>query len=236
VRRTSLLENSHALRVAIIDYEMCNLFSVHHTCLHVGLDAHITSDISLILESDGVILPGVGAFGDAMENLKRLDLISPIKDFISSGKPFMGICLGMQLLMSESEEFGNFKGLGIINGPVVKFPSKGHRGNKIKVPQVGWNTIYCPREENSRVWEDTPLKNIRNGEFMYFVHSFYVVPSDDSVIMSYTRYEETEFCSSMIYKNIAAFQFHPEKSAGEGIRIYRNWFEIVRNNKESRFL
>ncbi len=219
-------------RVAIIDYEMCNLFSVQRACEHVGLDSYITSDHSLIMESDGVILPGVGAFGDAMENLKKLDLIKPIKDFIGSGKPFMGICLGMQLLMSESEEFGHYKGLNIINGPVIKFSSFQSNGNRIKVPQVGWNSIYCQGKEGSHIWGKTPLKNIRDGEFMYFVHSFYAVPSDDSVVMSLTRYEQTEFCSSMIHKNVVAFQFHPEKSAGEGIKIYRNWAEIVRNNKE----
>jgi len=221
-------------KVAIIDYEMCNLFSVNHSCLHVGLEAHITSDISFILKSDGVILPGVGAFGDAMKNMKRFDLINPIKDFIATGKPFMGICLGMQLLMSESEEFGIFKGLDIINGTVVKFRSKKSDGSIIKVPQVGWNAIYNHKNEDSDAWRNTALENLKNGEYMYFVHSFFVVPSDDSVVLSLTRYEETEFCSSIVCKNITAFQFHPEKSAIEGIKIYRNWAKIVEIDKENR--
>jgi len=136
--------------------------------------------------------------------------------------------------MSESEEFGIFKGLDIINGTVVKFRSKKSDGSIIKVPQVGWNAIYNHKNEDSDAWRNTALENLKNGEYMYFVHSFFVVPSDDSVVLSLTRYEETEFCSSIVCKNITAFQFHPEKSAIEGIKIYRNWAKIVEIDKENR--
>jgi glutamine amidotransferase len=186
------------------------------------------------MNSDGVILPGVGAFGDAMDNLKRLDLINPIKDFIGSGKPLMGICLGMQLLMSESEEFGKREGLDIIKGAVVKFPAIDDKGNKSKVPQVGWNGIHRSRIGEDDVWDGTPLQDINESEFMYFVHSFYVVPANKTVMLSVTDYEGTQFCSSIAWKNIFAFQFHPEKSAQEGIKIYKNWASIIRRDKEIR--
>ena len=228
------MENNHTLRVAIVDYQMCNLFSVMHTCIHVGLDARITSDSTFILESDGVILPGVGAFGNAIKNLKRLDLVNPIKDFIDTGKPFMGICLGMQLLMSESEEFGNFRGLDIISGMVVRLTKESDKLEHVRVPQVGWNNIYRPQNRDKNLWNGTPLENIKNGEYMYFVHSYYPVPNNDEIILSVSNYAGIEFCSSFSMKNLFAFQFHPEKSAHEGIKIYKNWASIIKHYKESR--
>jgi len=210
------------LQVALIDYEMGNMFSVKRACEYAGLKPIITSDKSVIMNSDAAILPGVGAFGDAMKNLKKLDLISPIKEFIASGKPFMGICMGMQLLLSESEEFGNHRGLNIIEGSVVRFPSNNGKGQKIKVPQVGWNRIFQV-SANVEDWSKSPLKNTRNGEFMYFVHSYYSVPSNNEVVLTNTTYEVTKFCSSILYNNVFAVQYHPEKSAAEGIKMYKNW-------------
>jgi len=218
-------------QIAIIDYEMGNLFSVERACEHVGLNPQITSDISVIMNSDGLILPGVGAFGDAMKNLWELDLVSPIKDFIATGKPFMGICLGMQLIFSESEEFGSHEGLDIIKGSVVKFPSMNDKGKKIKVPQVGWNRIWKPTDAGKSSWETTPLKNVPDGEFMYFVHSYYPVSADKNVVLSHTDYEGTDFCSSVFHENVFACQFHPEKSASEGLKIYKNWAAIINNKK-----
>lgn len=215
------------LQVAIIDYEMGNMFSVKRVCEHVGLKPVITSGKSVIMDSDAIILPGVGAFGDAMNNLRKLDLIAPIKEFVESGKPFMGICLGMQLLMTESEEFGSHKGLDIIEGPVVKFSIKNSENRIIKVPQVGWNKIYRPSFAKEDYWVNSPLNDINNGEFMYFVHSYYPIPSSTDAILSTTSYEETEFCSGILWKNVTAFQFHPEKSASEGIKIYKDWALMI---------
>jgi imidazole glycerol-phosphate synthase subunit HisH len=217
----------NSLHIAIIDYEMGNLFSVQRACEHVGLKSQITSDISAIMNSDAIILPGVGAFGDAMKNLGKLDLISPIKDFIETGKPFMGVCLGMQLAFSESEEFGVYKGLDIIKGSVVRFPRTNNKKNKIKVPQVGWNRICKPAGATQNFWDASPLKDMSDGEFMYFVHSYYPVPSEKKVVLSDTTYEGTNFCSSVLRENVFACQFHPEKSANEGIKIYSNWAEII---------
>jgi glutamine amidotransferase len=194
---------------------MCNLFSVSHACSHAGIDAVVTRDPSEILRADGVILPGVGAFGDAMKNLSKLDLIPVIKDAIGSGKPFMGICLGLQLLFCESEEFGAFKGLGIISGTVKQFP-KSFENRKIKVPQVGWNRIFKQKEE-------PVLKNVPDGSFMYFVHSYYVEPTDKSTVLTNTDYEGLRYCSGIQHDNIIAFQFHPEKSAATGLGIYQSW-------------
>lgn len=210
-------------KVAIVDYEMGNLFSVKRACEHIGLSPVITSDILSIMNAEAIILPGVGAFGDAMENLIRMDLVLPIREFVCSGKPFMGICLGMQLIFSESEEFGMHQGLDIVEGSVKKFSFVNNKGEKIKVPHVGWNKIFEPNRGNVNQWKQSPLENINNGEYMYFVHSYYAVPKSDSVILSITDYEGTEFCSSILWKNVFACQFHPEKSTAEGIKIYENW-------------
>jgi glutamine amidotransferase len=158
-------------KVAIIDFELSNLYSVQHACNHVGLDAVITSNISEILNKDAIILPGVGAFGDAMANLIKLNLVDTIKEFVASGKPFMGICLGFQLLFSESEEFGIYKGLGLVDGKVKKFPNINYKGELIRVPQIGWNRIINNSINGS--WENSLLKDIPDKEYMYFVHSLY---------------------------------------------------------------
>jgi glutamine amidotransferase len=214
------MKDKKSKKIIIVDYNLGNLYSVKHACEFVGLNAVITSDKNDLINADAAILPGVGAFGDAMNNLKTLDLINPIKDFISSGKPFMGICLGLQLLFSESEEFGNFGGLNIIEGEVKKFPVI-KDNNRVKVPQIGWNKIY--RDCSLKEWNDSPLEKIKNEEYMYFVHSFYVEPEDTSVKLTFTEYCNIKYTSSILCKNIFACQFHPEKSAHEGIKIYKRW-------------
>ena len=219
-------------KVAIIDYDAGNMFSVHHACKFVGLDPVITADAHEIMNSAAAILPGVGAFGDAMNGLKRLDLVMPIKEFVQSGKPFMGICLGMQLLFSESEEFGCHKGLNLIEGNVVKFPSENTNGLSYRVPQMGWNQIFRNGEYQID-WACTPLKDINEGEFMYFVHSYYVVPYNNNLVLSISRYNNISYCSSVGYRNVFATQFHPEKSAGKGLRIYKNWASTLRQSRES---
>jgi glutamine amidotransferase len=212
-------------KVAIIDYEMGNLFSVQHACEFIGLEPFISNDSSEILSADAAILPGVGAFGDAMSNLNRLKLVDPIKSFINSGRPFLGICLGLQLLFTQSEEFGVYKGLDIIKGSVKKFPTKNNNCEKVKVPQIGWNQIqFAKGYENNFLF-----KGINNGEYMYFVHSFYVDPDNVGDIATTTNYEGIEYCSSVIRDNIFACQFHPEKSANEGIKVYQNWAKIINN-------
>jgi len=202
--------------VAIVDYGLGNLFSVHQACRQAGLDAVITSAGAEIANARAVILPGIGAFGTAMETLRKLDLVEPICDFAHSGKPLLGICLGMQLLMTESHEFGRHRGLDLIPGEVVRFSDREHAGSRLKVPQVGWNRIFG----TPAVWKHSLLQDVRDGEYMYFVHSYYCKPENAGVVLSTTRYGETEFCSSLQSPNIFACQFHPERSGPSGLTIY----------------
>lgn len=212
--------------VAIVDHGMGNLFSVQQACNFVGLNAVITSDRNCILNASGLILPGVGAFPVAMTNLSNLGLIPVIKEFIETGKPFWGICLGMQLLFSESEEFGVTGGLNIIDGSVLKFSQNlSSRKEKIKVPFIGWNKIKSHTTVESTT---NPLDNINDEEYMYFVHSYFVVPENENIIASTTDYSGINYCSSILKNNIFATQFHPEKSAHEGLKIYANWAKLIK--------
>ncbi|MFA4905580.1 MAG: imidazole glycerol phosphate synthase subunit HisH [Candidatus Margulisiibacteriota bacterium] len=214
-------------KVSIIDYGMGNLFSVQKACEYVGLEANVTFDQKDILKSDAVILPGVGAFGDAMSNLNKLGLVLALKDLARSGKPFFGICLGMQLLMSESEEFGSHQGLNIFPGRVVRFPERDLNGSKIKVPEVGWNEIRMADQVGA--WDDSLLRGVASGEFMYFVHSFYVVPESKDAVLSVSTYEGIEYCSGISAGNVFACQYHPERSGQRGVHIYRNFAKMIKN-------
>ncbi len=204
--------------VIIIDYQLGNLFSVKQACDTVGLDAKISSDREEILHADALILPGVGAFIEAMNNLKKFGLDTAIQEKVKGGTPIFGICLGQQLLFTESEEFGAGKGLDLISGVIKRFPEK-FEDRRIKVPHIAWNTIYKSVQE----WNTSSLSELVENDFMYFIHSYYVKPNDDSCILTKTNYDGIEFCSSILKNNIFATQFHPEKSAAKGISIYKNW-------------
>lgn len=218
-----------AKKIVIVDYNLGNLFSVKHACDYFGASTIITSDKKEILGADGIILPGVGAFGEAMDNLDKMDLIIPLKEFIQSKKPFLGVCLGMQLLFNESEEFGNHQGLGIIDGVIRKFPASTEKMNSLKIPQIAWNQIFQTENGQSK-WEISPLRDQMDGEYMYFVHSFYALPEDKEDILSLTNYEDFEYCSSIMKDNVYATQFHPEKSGKMGIQIYKNWIKLINQN------
>lgn len=208
-------------RVAIVDFGLGNLHSVLRACLRAGMDAAITSSRHDVLGADAVLLPGVGAFGDAMANLRRTDLVGPLRQIHAQGTPLVGVCLGLQLLLSESEEFGTTEGLNLIEGRVVRFAApRGEQGRVLKVPQVGWNRI-APPPDAPAAWEGTPLWGLAAGTHMYFVHSYYVRPVDPSVRLAVTRYGDIEFCSAVRSGNTVAFQFHPEKSGPDGLRIYQ---------------
>ncbi len=196
---------------------MGNLHSVQAACKKVGLSSVITSDKGEILDAKIAILPGVGAFGEAMNHLAKSKLDNCIYKFIESGRPFIGICLGLQMLFDESEEFGIHSGLGIIKGLVRKFQFYEGENVKFPVPQIGWNKI----RKNGAQWNKTPLCKNRDNDFMYFVHSYYVVPDDEQVILTTTTYGKQKYCSSVQYKNIFASQFHPEKSGEIGLKIYQ---------------
>lgn len=210
-------------KVVILDYQLGNLFSVKQACKKVGLNAIISSEKSDILEADAVILPGVGAFMEAMSNMRALDIIEPLTDFVAGGKPLFGICLGQQLLFTESEEFGIERGLNFISGSIRKFPMQNKKQERIKVPQIGWNQIRTSGND----WHNTPLQDVQDGEYMYFVHSYYVVPEHSENISSVTNYEGLNYSSSVIKSpNIFACQFHPEKSGEIGVNIYKRWAKL----------
>lgn len=204
-------------KVAIVDYALGNLFSIKHACERVGLDSIITSDKEEVLDADGVLLPGMGAYGDAMKTLHKLDLVAVLREIASSGRPLIGVCLGIQLLLSESEEFGHHKGLGIIEGSVVPLDHPQEDERVLKVPQIGWNQLNAARS-----WDGTMLQSVPDNEYMYFVHSFVPRPQNSQVILSKTNYGGIEFCSSIQYKNIFACLFHPERSGMMGLKIYEN--------------
>jgi glutamine amidotransferase len=200
--------------ITVVDYGVGNLHSVAKALEKVGAKTRVTSDWKDVAGSNGVVLPGVGAFKDSMDAMHRSDLAKAIQDFIASGKPFLGVCVGLQMLFSESEEFGLSKGLGVFPGRVVKF----NQGQK--VPHMGWNQIRITQPGNPL------LKGIKEGEFLYFVHSFYVVPEDDSISAAKTDYDVDFTC--MVWRdNIFGTQFHPEKSQEAGLRIYQNFNELV---------
>ncbi len=209
--------------IAIIDYGMGNLRSVQKGFERMGHEAVVTSDAKTILSASRVVLPGVGAFPDCMRNLREYGLIDAVLRSINSGKPFLGICLGLQLLFTESEEFGISKGLDIIKGRVVRFkgPQFETRSSKLetalKVPHMGWNSVSIKRRPPT-------LADVPDGSHFYFVHSFHVVPEDKGVIATTTDYG-FEFVSSVWKDNIYATQFHPEKSQALGLSILKRFGE-----------
>jgi len=207
-------------KIAVIDYRMSNMFSIKNALNVLGFDVEVTSDYSTIVSCDGAILPGVGSFPEAMKHIKELKLDVSINDFIASGKPFLGICLGFQLLFNKSDEFEDTFGLGILSGEVKSFSAL---NNKIRVPHVGWNNIKKKQVPNIKNNFD-PLKQLNDQEYFYFVHSFYVEPEDNRDIYTTTEYGGHNFCSSILKDNIFACQFHPEKSGKKGIRILSEIF------------
>jgi glutamine amidotransferase len=201
--------------IAIIDYGMGNLRSVQKAFEHMGREAVVTSDAKAILSASKVVLPGVGAFPDCMRNLDQYGLIDAVRRTIESGKPFLGICLGLQLLFTESEEFGISKGLDIIKGRVVRFTGPAFKD--LKVPHMGWNSLSIKKRPPA-------LQDVPENSHVYFVHSFHVVPNDKNVIATTTLYG-IEFVSSIWKDNIFAAQFHPEKSQALGLSILKRFGE-----------
>jgi glutamine amidotransferase len=207
-----------------VDYGLGNLFSVQRALHRVGSPNPIISNQKGDVESAGyLILPGVGAFGDGMNNLRRLGLVPIINDYAASGRPLLGVCLGMQLIMTESEEFGHHKGLDLLPGRVRLLRPGSDR--RFKVPHIGWNSLLPPHREvdPEQAWQGTILSEIPNDSFMYFVHSYVVAPDDPAINIASTRYGEDEYCSVLKSGNITAAQFHPELSGEDGLSIYRSF-------------
>ncbi|MDX1944303.1 MAG: imidazole glycerol phosphate synthase subunit HisH [Pirellulaceae bacterium] len=203
------------MTIAIIDYQMGNLRSVQKGFERVGHEATITCDPAELAAADKLVLPGVGAFGDAMAELRRRELVEPIRAAIAAGKPFLGICLGFQLLFDVGFEGGENQGLGILRGKCVRFADLPH---DLKVPHMGWN--------RGRFLRPAPhLAGLADGTFFYFVHSYYCVPEDSSVAAIECDYGHP-FCAAVWRDNVFATQFHPEKSQADGLRILHNFAEL----------
>ena len=200
--------------IAIIDYDAGNIKSVEKAMDHFGEEALITRDPERILGADKAILPGVGAFGDAMAKLAEYDLIGVIKDFVATGRPFLGICLGLQLLFEESEESPGVPGLSVLKGKVLRFPEK----EGFKIPQIGWNSLELMNKGRL-------FKGIDNGAYVYFVHSYYLKAEDPGIVTATSEYTTTVH-ASVESGNIFACQFHPEKSSGVGLRMIKNFIDL----------
>jgi len=197
--------------IAIIDYGAGNIKSIKNALDYLGAKSKITDKAKDILEADKVVFPGVGSFGDVMATLKKKKLIMPIETAIKKGKPFLGICVGLQVLFESSEENPKVKGFGILKGDIVRF-------RKGKIPHIGWNRIKVKRD-TLRI-----KKRIFKEDYFYFVNSYYVKPKDKSIIAATANYYG-EFVSAIQYRNITAVQFHPEKSGKQGLDTLRRWLE-----------
>jgi glutamine amidotransferase len=206
--------------IAVVDYGMGNLRSVQKALEKVGYTATVTSNPQQIADAHAVVLPGVGAFKDCIHNLERLNLIEPILQSIRSGKPFLGICLGLQVLFTESDEFGKTTGLNLIRGIVTRFSKHDTpKPIRLKIPHMGWNALSFQK--------NLPFFNgVEDGSFFYFVHSYYVKPEDKDVIATTTSYG-VDFTSSIQKDNIFACQFHPEKSQQVGLQVLKNFGKLT---------
>jgi glutamine amidotransferase len=213
-------------KIIIIDYGAGNLRSVARAVAHSGREPRVTSDPREVVAADAVIMPGVGAAADTMRNLRKHHMVEPVREYIASGRPFFGVCMGQQALLSVSEEGGEHECLGIIPGRVKKLPSaapfasQNGNGARLKIPQMGWNRVHQKAEH--------PIfDGIEDDSYFYFLHSYYPEPEDDDVVIGETEYGVT-FASVLARDNIVATQFHPEKSSDAGLRMYENFLRIAR--------
>jgi glutamine amidotransferase len=207
--------------IAIVDYGMGNLRSVHKAVEQVGAAVQVTSDPREVQAASKIILPGVGAFRDCMRNLEDRGLLEPVMSAIEAGKPFLGICLGLQLLFEQSDEFGVHQGMGVLPGHVTRFPEAigdADTNQPLPIPHMGWNTV--------EIKQSTPLfAGIEDSSFFYFVHSYYAIPEDPKDIAATTSYG-IEFACVVQRANIYAVQFHPEKSQANGLRLLSNFARL----------
>nr|BAL58075.1 glutamine amidotransferase [uncultured prokaryote] len=202
--------------VVVVDYGAGNLRSVARALAHVGAEPRVTDDPTLLARASALVLPGVGAAGDTMANLRQRGLVEPLREFIASGRPFFGVCMGLQALFSWSEEGGGQECLGVLPGHVRRFPTRAG----LKVPHMGWNTV-------SWRFDHPVVEGVPSGSYFYFVHSFYPEPAEPAMTLGLTSYG-VEFASMVAWRNVVATQFHPEKSGATGLRLYANFLAWAR--------
>lgn len=201
--------------IAIIDYGAGNIQSVYKAMKHIGCDVVITRDKDVILNADGAILPGVGSFGDTMDTMEKYGIKETVLEYIESGKPFLGICLGLQLLFPESEESVGKKGLSVFEGSITKIPAE----NGLKIPHIGWNSLNI-------IKKDGIFKDIDDNAYVYFVHSYFLKAATPEIVAAQTNYGVT-IDAAVEYKNVIATQFHPEKSGEVGLKMLKNFADMV---------
>lgn len=201
--------------IAIIDYGAGNIQSVYKALEYIGCDAFITNDKNKILKADGAVLPGVGSFGDTIDTMNSYGIKDTVINFINSKKPFLGICLGLQLLFPYSEESPNAKGLGVFDGTIKKIPS----GDGLKIPHIGWNSLEIKKENGL-------FKGIDKNSYVYFVHSYFLDAKDKKIVSAQTEYG-VKIDAAIEKDNVFATQFHPEKSGETGLKILKNFADIV---------
>ena len=208
--------------IAVIDYGVGNLFSLLSSLNYVGLNTKLTNDIEEIKNAKGIILPGVGAFRDAIGNLEKYGLKETLISEAKKGKPFLGICLGMQMLFEKSYEYGEYEGLGLINGTVEEIKKYIPENFDLKIPHMGWNSLII----NERFKDDKILKDVDNNEYVYYVHSYFA-KTDTKNIVTYSEYG-TKIPGIVKNENVYGMQFHPEKSGDTGLKLLKNWGELVK--------
>ena len=210
------------IMIAVIDYGVGNLFSLLSSLNYVGLDTKLTNNIEEIKNAKGIILPGVGAFRDAIGNLEKYGLKETLINEAKKGKPFLGICLGMQMLFEKSYEYGEYEGLGLINGTVEEIKKYIPENSDLKIPHMGWNSLII----NERFKDDKILKDVDNNEYVYYVHSYFA-KTDMKNIVTYSEYG-TKIPGIVKNENVYGMQFHPEKSGDTGLKLLKNWGELIK--------
>lgn len=211
------------MKVTIIDYGLSNLLSVQHAFAHFGAETLVTDKAADILAAEALVLPGVGAFRDGMNGLEKLGLVEPIRQKAAAGTPLLGICLGMQMLFDESEEFGLHAGLGLIPGRVVKIPDTDADGQPQRVPHIRWNPLYPGG--NRTDFAGTALAGLTPGEECYFIHSYEAKPAEDADCLAYTVYGGRKICAAATHGSVLGCQFHPEKSGEVGLKIIEEFLK-----------
>ena len=208
--------------IAVIDYGVGNLFSLLSSLNYVGLDTKLTNNIEEIKNAKGIILPGVGAFRDAIGNLEKYGLKEILINEAKNGKPFLGICLGMQMLFEKSYEYGEYEGLGLINGTVEEIKKYISKNSDLKIPHMGWNSLAI----NDGFKDDKILKDVNDNEYVYYVHSYFA-KTDMKNIVAYSEYG-TKIPGIVKNENVYGMQFHPEKSGDTGLKLLKNWGELIK--------
>ena len=208
--------------IAVIDYGVGNFFSLLSSLNYVGLDTKLTNNIEEIKNANGIILPGVGAFRDAIGNLEKHGLKETLINEAKNGKPFLGICLGMQMLFEKNYEYGEYEGLGLINGTVKEIKKYIPENSDLKIPHMGWNSLII----NERFKNDKILKDVDNNEYVYYVHSYFA-KTDTKNIVTYSEYG-TKIPGIVKNENVYGMQFHPEKSGDTGLKLLKNWGELIK--------